>query len=104
GASAYMTYLARDLLKGEKLRILQIPPISFDPSIRDILGTLLSGGALHLLPQDRARDPAYILEVIERHRIQGIIAITPTLLSLLVLDAPIRDYSLELIAVSGEIF
>ena len=103
GASAYMTYLACDLLNGEKLRILQIPPISFDPSIRDILGTLLSGGALHLLPQDLARDPVHIREVIERHRIQGIIAITPTLLSLLVLDAPAKNYPLDLIAVSGEI-
>jgi amino acid adenylation domain-containing protein len=101
-ASAYISYLARDLLDGRQLRILQIPPISFDPSIRDILGTLLSGGTLHLLPAKRSREPAYIREVIETQAIQAIIAITPTLLSMLVLDAPAKDYPLQLVAVSGE--
>ena len=102
GVSAYMTYLARDLLKGKKRRVLQIPPISFDPSIRDTLGTLLSGGTLYLLPQASARDPAYIRRTLVEQQIEAVIAITPTLLSMLVLDAPAARFALKLIAVSGE--
>jgi amino acid adenylation domain-containing protein len=73
-----------DLRPGE--RVLQKTPISFDPSVTEMLAPLLAGAVLVALAPDRHGDPCYLLDAIGRHRITSA-DVVPSMLRLL-LDDP----------------
>ncbi|WP_372371491.1 amino acid adenylation domain-containing protein [Candidatus Uabimicrobium sp. HlEnr_7] len=84
--------------------VLQIPSLSFDPSIRDICTPLLVGAKIVLLPTSRAKDSSYILTKITQHKISKILSIVPTLLDN-ILKAALRyglESNIQKIYVSGE--
>jgi amino acid adenylation domain-containing protein len=60
--------------------VLQLPSVSFDPSVRDLLGTLCAGARMVLLPPGAAGDPERILETAAGSGVNCILAIVPSLL------------------------
>jgi amino acid adenylation domain-containing protein len=85
--------------------VLQLPSVSFDPSVRDLLGTLCAGARLALLPRAAVGDPAQILAAAVAERVSCILAIVPSLLEAVVAEAEARGTvldSLRLLLISGE--
>jgi pristinamycin I synthase-3/4 len=84
---------------------LQLPSVSFDPSVRDIFGTLAAGGKLVLVSNEEAKDPAALAGKINHFRVNSIFGIVPTLLRA-ILDVAntegMQFESLALLLVSGE--
>ena len=83
-------------------RVLQIPSLSFDASVRDVLGTLISGAQLHLLTDDAARSPLDIRERMQEGGITALLSITPSLLELVAAAGEDELATLRLLLVSGE--
>ncbi|MFX5207052.1 AMP-binding protein, partial [Acinetobacter baumannii] len=55
GAVTALAYLGAVHGLSEDDRVLQSPPVSFDASVREIFGTLLSGASLVMVRQDYAK-------------------------------------------------
>ncbi|MGV1886570.1 AMP-binding protein, partial [Rhizobium sp. 23-156E] len=86
-------------------RILQIPTISFDASVRDIFGALISGSQCILLNSGLSKDPQNIFEFIKKYQITAILSITPSLLRSIISEIPEEKNlfsSLRLLLTSGE--
>jgi amino acid adenylation domain-containing protein len=89
-------------------RVLQLTNASFDPSVREIFGTLAAGATLHLLSAIEARAPDAVLRAIQSWRLTAILGITPSfveMLGALPADAPGSEppeATLRLVLVSGE--
>ncbi|WP_213781837.1 non-ribosomal peptide synthetase, partial [Caballeronia sp. dw_276] len=86
-------------------RVLQIPTLSFDAAVRDILGCLVAGGRLVLLGEDAAKDPLVIARRLVERRITAILSITPSLLEATVAAAAAAATdrpALRLVLTSGE--
>jgi amino acid adenylation domain-containing protein len=64
-------------------RVLQLAPLSFDPSIWQIFGTFAAGACVVLPPPGAERDPDAIVREMHRHGVTVLIAV-PTVLSALV--------------------
>ena len=87
------------------MTVLQIPPLSFDASVRDIFGTLLAGGRLVLMHPQEIKDPSSILKLLRQHRVTHLLSIVPSFLRVLLdtaetLNEPVS--SLQLLLTSGE--
>ena len=61
-------------------RVLQLPSISFEPSIRDIIGPLVSGASTILLSPSEAKDPLAIVKKISIYAITSLLSVVPSLL------------------------
>jgi len=79
GISNYLSYLD-DYQLGRGDRVLQLPALSFDASIRDLFGPLTRGAAVVLLEPSEAKSPAAIAERLHRHQVDAILSIVPTML------------------------
>ncbi|MBP7241271.1 non-ribosomal peptide synthetase [Amaricoccus sp.] len=67
-------------------RVLQRTASSFDASVWEILAPLMAGGTLVLLPPEAQRDPEWIVQCLDRHRV-SVLQVVPSLLRIL-LDEP----------------
>ncbi|RME72582.1 MAG: amino acid adenylation domain-containing protein, partial [Verrucomicrobia bacterium] len=67
-------------------RVLQFAPGSFDVSFQEIASTLAGGGTLVLIDEDQRRDPAALLAVIRRHRVERLF------LPVVMLHELVREY------------
>lgn len=85
--------------------VLQAASLSFDASVRDILGPIVAGAKLVLVPDGDVKDPFVLFSKIKEHRVTCVLSITPTMLRSLT-DAAIEtgatDETLRLILTSGE--
>ena len=90
GVVNYLAHLARSHPLGAGDRVLNLASLTFDPSVRDLLGPLATGAAVVLLPGAEAGDPARILERLRAQRISVLLAIVPSLLRALVFTADER--------------
>jgi amino acid adenylation domain-containing protein len=54
------------------LRCLQFTTINFCVSFQEILGTLTSGGELHLIGETERQDIDYLMDFLSRHRIENL--------------------------------
>jgi amino acid adenylation domain-containing protein len=84
---------------------LLVSPLAFDSSAAGLWGTLTSGGRLVVASADDVRDPARLVELIERHQVTRLLCV-PGLYSV-VLDAAERVGShrlgsLDAVIVAGE--
>ncbi|HEY5172610.1 MAG TPA: amino acid adenylation domain-containing protein [Acidimicrobiia bacterium] len=100
----HITALIRDYDIGPGDTVLQLPSLSFHPAVRDILGTLSSGGRLVLLSEDSARDPLAIVDTMAAERVTAVLSLLPSLLRALLEDGraqrlPVR---LRLLLTCGE--
>lgn len=104
----YMQYLKNEILINSNDTVLQIPPITFDASIRDIFGTLTVGGRLILPSETEDKNPSKLAHLIESYNVTSILSVVPSFLEYI-----IREYKdnykkinncLKKIALSGEKF
>lgn len=105
GVVNYLTFLAKTYALGAADVVLQLPSISFDPSVRDIFGPLTSGGRLVLIRDSEALDARAVLVAMRAHRVTRILAIVPSMLRPLLAAADEEGWSAEslrTILVSGE--
>ena len=105
GVANYFSYLGETYSLSSVDRVLQIPSLSFDASVRDLIGPLTAGAQVVIVNDCDAKDPAALLSIIKEHGVTCILSIVPTLFNEL-LEAghgrdPLYD-SLRLILVSGE--
>src|SRR5688572_1014059 len=87
-------------------RIVQIPSISFDASVRDIFGPLVSGATVILSSRSEVGDPQAVLAHLRDDRATGILSITPSYLTACVQAVPAgadpAAPDLRVILVAGE--
>jgi amino acid adenylation domain-containing protein len=81
-------------------RVLQLAPLSFDPSIWQIFGTWAAGGCVVLPPPGAERDPDEIAADIRTHRVSVLIGV-PAMLALLIEREDLAHGTALRIAVSG---
>ena len=99
-ATAFSTYIA--LESGST--VLQLAPFGFDPSVREIIGSLAHGARLVCLAEGAHRDPKRVLEAIREHRVTVLLSAVPSFLRSLLELAAAENEPLALSAtyVSGE--
>jgi surfactin family lipopeptide synthetase A len=100
GVVNHLTALVSDYDIGPGDTVLQLPSLSFHPSVRDILGTLSAGARLVLLDETAARDPRAIVDAIATRGVTCLLSLVPSLARSL-LDEPSTG-SLRLILTCGE--
>ena len=104
GACATLLWRLREFSPGPRDRVLQSIPFTFDPSVWQIFGALLSGARLVLVPPDRQQDAGYLGRAL---RDQGITIadFPPSLLQVLCeQDALAEAATLRCLFVGGETF
>lgn len=105
GVVSYLGYLRSICELGALDRVIQVAPLGFDASVRDLLGPLTSGASVVLVPDGEARDPGALLDRIARHRVSAVLSIVPTVLRAVLAAAsaqPSVGDHLRLVLVSGE--
>lgn len=100
----YLLHLVGNCQLGAADAVLQLAAVSFDAAARDILGTLIAGARLVLLPPDAARDPRAILREARLREVTALLSTVPSLLTALAaVSGPDEEVGpLRLILVSGE--
>ncbi len=105
-AISYLRFLHEAFALAAGDRVLQVASLSFDASVRDLLGPLLAGATVVLLDDGRAKDPAAWLAEIDRQRITCLLSVVPSLLRILLEEAEARGgaaaSALRLVLASGE--
>ncbi|HEV2735755.1 MAG TPA: amino acid adenylation domain-containing protein, partial [Longimicrobiaceae bacterium] len=102
GAVNYLASVAQEYGLGGEDVVLQLATVSFDASIRDVLGPLTAGARLVLVRADEVLDPARLLERMREQGVSAVLAIVPSLLRPLLAEAAAAPASLRLLLVSGE--
>ena len=105
GAVNYLSYLAGTYDLSRDDIVLQLASLSFDASVRDIMGPLAAGARLVVIEERIAQDPEAILWRVRQERVSCVLSVVPTLLGAL-LDAVGKEEmpydSVRLILVAGE--
>ncbi len=103
GAVNYLGYLIDTWGIAPTDVVLQATALSFDASVRDLLGPLSAGGRCVLLEDAAAGDPQAILAHLREHGVSCLPAITPSLLGELLTAAGEETFDgVRLILSSGE--
>jgi amino acid adenylation domain-containing protein len=104
GVVDYFFYLRETYNLNDGDTVLQLPPISFDASVRDLFGPLTAGARVVLVNDFDARAPSALLSEIRKRRVTCLLSVVPTMLNALLeaaRDRPRVD-TMRLILVSGE--
>ncbi len=103
-AAHSLAWLAGETGLGPDDVVLQRTTISFDASIRDLLGPLSAGARVVLPPADELADPFRLLERMRAERVTAVLAIVPSVLRLLLAaaEASGEPAPLRLLLASGE--
>ncbi len=80
----------------------RLASLSFDASVRDILGPLVAGARLVLVNDIDARDPEVLLSTMSEQRVTCLLSVVPSLLHALTEAAERRSHELRLVLTSGE--
>lgn len=64
--------------------VLQLPTLTFDASLRDLLCPLTVGAQVVLVESENARNPQVLLDAIRTHGVTCLLSIVPTLLTMLI--------------------
>ncbi|HTQ81481.1 MAG TPA: amino acid adenylation domain-containing protein, partial [Thermoanaerobaculia bacterium] len=80
GAASYLRFLLAAYGVGPVDRVLQLPALTFDASVRDLIGPLAAGAAVVLVDAEQAKNPAALLAVMARWRITRLLSVVPTML------------------------
>ncbi|MFD2168562.1 amino acid adenylation domain-containing protein [Tumebacillus lipolyticus] len=106
GAVNYLQYIANTYRLDAEDRVLQIASYSFDASVRDMLGPLITGAHVILVPDEVIKHPPALLTALQEHRVTALLSIVPTLLQALTQateSAAVRAESVRLVLTSGEV-
>ncbi|MGH7833024.1 MAG: amino acid adenylation domain-containing protein [Candidatus Binatia bacterium] len=105
GVVNYFSYLMQTYNLDAADVVLQVPSLSFDASIRDLLGPLAAGARIVIMNDSQAKEPAALLSYIKERGVTCILSIVPTLLNELLAvgsGGHRLNNSVRLILVSGE--
>lgn len=83
GAVNYLNFLCAHYALEREDRVLNVSGIGFDPSLRDLLGPLSSGGACVLVAGTEVLDAHRYWTTLCAHRVTRLLSITPSFLTLL---------------------
>ncbi len=101
----YLASVVRDYEVSPEAVVLQTASLSFDASVRDIIGPIVAGAKLVLVPDRDVKDPLALCSKIKEHRVTCVLSITPTMLRGLT-DAAVETGTtgeiLRVILTSGE--
>ncbi|THA24437.1 amino acid adenylation domain-containing protein [Streptomyces sp. RKND-216] len=90
-AAAYLRdYLGDRFGLGTEDTVLQLAGLSFDASVRDLLGPLTTGARVVLPDDDQAADPEALVTALDRHGATCLLSVVPTLLRALLSAAEAR--------------
>ncbi|ASS75345.1 hypothetical protein CIG75_10310 [Tumebacillus algifaecis] len=106
GAVNYLRYIADRYALTSEDTVLQLASFSFDASVRDLIGPLLTGAKVVIVPDEVAKHPPALLEQLETRQVTAILSIVPTLLHALTKaasEAGSRFPNVRLALVSGEV-
>jgi D-alanine--poly(phosphoribitol) ligase subunit 1 len=99
GLTSYLRFIVRDYGLGRDTAVLQVAPLGYDASIRDIFAPLVAGGRLVMVPRSTSLRAGAFAEVVREQGVNTVLSATPTLLtSLCQHEFP----ALELTVCSGE--
>lgn len=101
----YLTHIVRDYQVSPVDVVLQTASLSFDASVRDIIGPIIAGAKLVLVPDYEVKDPFVLLSKIKEHGVTCILSIVPTMLRSLTdvaTETETTSSKLRLILTSGE--
>jgi natural product biosynthesis luciferase-like monooxygenase protein/amino acid adenylation domain-containing protein len=101
----FLNFVVREYGLSPEDVVLQVAALTFDASVRDILGPLAAGARVILPDETDAKDPAALIAMVERHCVSCFMSLVPTRFSGLIEAAgrAKRDLtSLRLILLSGE--
>lgn len=102
GVANYLDFLTRQYALGPADTVLQIAGLGFDASVRDLLGPLTAGATVVLLAPEEAKEPAAMLDLVQRHRVTCLLSVVPTLLRAMVTVGGPPAPWLRLVLCSGE--
>jgi pristinamycin I synthase 3 and 4 len=95
GIVSYLAFLIRTYGLGPNNTVLHVSSFSFDPSIRELFGPLLSGGRLIIMSAQDQREPRKYLNIIQNDKVTTILSITPSMLGGIVDSARSGHFALE---------
>ncbi|GAA1106966.1 amino acid adenylation domain-containing protein [Pseudonocardia alni] len=102
-AAEYLELLRADHDLGDRDVVVQMAAISFDASVRDILGPLTSGAEVVLLDDDVVGDPRAVLAEAARTGATALLSVVPSVLALLTRVAGEFSFGCRLVLTSGEV-
>jgi amino acid adenylation domain-containing protein len=101
----YLAHIVRDYQVSTTDIVLQTASLSFDAAVRDIIGPIIAGAKLVLVPDRDVKDPFALLCKIKEHGVTCILSIVPAMLRSLTdaaADMGTSGETLRLILTSGE--
>jgi D-alanine--poly(phosphoribitol) ligase subunit 1 len=104
GLRDYLDFVIADCGLGPDTVSLQLAPLGYDASIRDIFAPLAAGGRLILLPRSTLLNPPAFAAAVRDFSVNTLLSSTPTFLTALAQDAEAAGGlgSLKLIVCAGE--
>ncbi|MBO4210622.1 amino acid adenylation domain-containing protein [Micromonospora echinofusca] len=104
GVHDYLRFLVDDYGLDRDTVVVQVAPLGYDASIRDIFAPLVAGGRLVLVPRADLLRPDGFAQVVARFGGNTVLSATPSLLTALVrhADAARRLAGFRLVVTSGE--
>jgi D-alanine--poly(phosphoribitol) ligase subunit 1 len=104
GLRGYLKFVIADCGLGPHTVSLQLAPLGYDASIRDIFAPLAAGGRLVLLPRSTLLNPKTFVGAVRHFAVNTLLSSTPTFLTALAQDeeAAARLGGLTLIVCAGE--
>ncbi|BCL83211.1 non-ribosomal peptide synthetase [Ktedonobacteria bacterium brp13] len=102
-ASNHLLWIRQVMDLNKRDRVLQKAPLSFDASVTECFVSLTCGGSVVLARPDGQKDPAYLVEIIEREQV-SLAQFVPSLLRLWIEEPGIeRCTALRNVISAGEI-
>ncbi|MCK2241502.1 MULTISPECIES: amino acid adenylation domain-containing protein [unclassified Crossiella] len=104
GLDSYLRFLARDYDLGPHTTAVQLAPLGYDASIRDIFAPLLAGRRLVLAPRESLLRANEFAAVIRQYEVNTVLSVTPSFLTFLAQykDIAADLHRLRLVVSSGE--
>jgi amino acid adenylation domain-containing protein len=105
GVVNYFSYLRQTYDLNNADTVLQLPSLSFDASVRDLIGPLTVGAQVVITNDLDAKEPAALLSKIRERSVTCLLSLVPTMLNGLLeagRSSPLLYDSVRLILVSGE--
>lgn len=96
GLHSYLRFIARDYALGPHTVAVQLAPLGYDASVRDIFAPLVAGGRLVVAPRSTLLRPDAFAELVRSHGVNTILSTTPSFL------AAQAGLDLDLVVCSGE--
>ncbi len=98
GVVNYLTFNIKAYGLSDADTVLQLASLSFDASVRDILGPLVAGARLVLVNDIDARDPEALLSKISEQKVTCLLSVVPSLLHALTEAAEQRAFCLDTVS------